>query len=337
MAGASSGTAAVGAAVSYNLIGNTITSYIENSTVDSTGSSLTVSADSAPFVVSIAVGGAGAATFSFGGSVSINSIANDVDSHISDGSNVSTKGNASVLANESATMLTAAGGVAASTGAQSGAVGAAIAYNFVGGGFNPSDPDQTNPSPTTSDGITAYIDDSTVNVGGTLTVAAGFGPPSSLPGSSSLDIAVATIPLPETISDQVTSVTAAGAGAGTFALGGAINLNFIDNTIDAHISGGSQVTAGSVALGALDSSTIQSLSGQVTVATSINSGAVGAAVVVNQIDNTIQSYIAGSTVTATAGDVTDEAQSNHNIDTGCSPRAAAALARPRWPARPPST
>ncbi len=194
-------------------------------------------------------------------------------------------------------------------------MGAAIAYNFVGGGFNPADPDQTNPSPTTSDGITAYIDDSTVNVGGSLTVAAGFGPPSSLPGSASLDIAVATIPLPETISDQVTSVTAAGAGAGTFALGGAINLNFIDNTIDAHISGGSQVTAGSVALGALDSSTIQSLSGQVTVATSTNSGAVGAAVVVNQIDNTIQSYIAGSTVMATAGDVTDEAQSNHNIDT----------------------
>ena len=131
----------------------------------------------------MAVGGAGADMLAIGGSVTVNSIANDVDSHISGGSNVSAAGNASVLANESATMLTAAGGIAVAATQRGAAVGAAIAYNYVGGGFNPANPDQTNPNPTTTDGITAYIDDSTVNVGGSLTVAAGFGPPSSLPGS----------------------------------------------------------------------------------------------------------------------------------------------------------
>ena len=97
---AGGGTAAVGAAVGYNLIANTIPSYIDGSTVDSTGSTLTVSSDSAPFLVSMAVGGAGADMLAIGGSVTVNSIANDVDSHISGGSNVSAAGNASVLANE---------------------------------------------------------------------------------------------------------------------------------------------------------------------------------------------------------------------------------------------
>src|SRR5205814_1289894 len=45
------GQAAIGAAVGYNLIANNITAYVDASTVHSTGSAVTVSAQAASFMV----------------------------------------------------------------------------------------------------------------------------------------------------------------------------------------------------------------------------------------------------------------------------------------------
>ena len=83
VAGASEG-AAVGAAISYNLIQNSILAYIDDSTV-TTGGDLDLSATSSPVLIAIAVGAAGTGEgFALGGSITVNSIANDVDTHISD-------------------------------------------------------------------------------------------------------------------------------------------------------------------------------------------------------------------------------------------------------------
>src|SRR5208282_5109710 len=83
VAGASEG-AAVGAAISYNLIQNSILAYVDDSTV-TTGGDLDLSGTSSPILVAIAVGAAGSGDgFALGGSITVNSIANDVDTHISD-------------------------------------------------------------------------------------------------------------------------------------------------------------------------------------------------------------------------------------------------------------
>ena len=104
---AAKGTA-VGAAISYNLVQNTISAYIDDSIV-TTGGDLDVTSKSSPELIAIAAGVAGTGEgVAAGGSITVNSIANDVDSHIDD-STVQTQGSVSVLAIESALMVVVAG------------------------------------------------------------------------------------------------------------------------------------------------------------------------------------------------------------------------------------
>ena len=146
VAGASEG-AAVGAAISYNLIQNSILAYVDDSTV-TTGGDLDLSATSSPVLVAVAVGAAGTGSgFALGGSITVNAIANDVDTHISD-STVDAHGSVSLMAIESAVMVVVAGAVAISL--EGAAVGGAIAYNYIGGSFDPANPDLTGTASTTT-------------------------------------------------------------------------------------------------------------------------------------------------------------------------------------------
>lgn len=82
--------------------------------------------------------------------------------------------------------------------------------------------------------------------------------------------------------------------------------NKIDNVTDAHVSTGAVVTVGgSVLVAASDDSTIEVVSNATTL---IDDGlfgmvAVGLAMVTNDIDNTVEAYVAGGTVTAQGGEV----------------------------------
>ena len=111
-------------------------------------------------------------------------------------------------------------------------------------------------------------------------------------------------------SGKIFSITVGGAGAQQFALGGAVSLNQINNTNDAHISGGSQLkAAGSVTLTSNDSPTIEALAGGLAGS---GSAAIGASLATNNIDDTTQSYIDGSNVTA--GPITLSALSTAAIE-----------------------
>src|SRR5262249_21895633 len=82
--------------------------------------------------------------------------------------------------------------------------------------------------------------------------------------------------------------------------GGAVVVNVITDTTDAQITGGSTVSSATgLAVQAQDSSTIGTGAGQVSIAISNDgaTGAVGAAIAVNTISNTVQAYIDGSPVT----------------------------------------
>src|SRR5262249_50074334 len=118
----------------------------------------------------------------------------------------------------------------------------------------------------------------------------------------------------------ITALAIAGDGGGTFALGGAVVVNVIDNATDAHISKDSHVTAANdnVLVSSKDTSTINVGAGQVSIATGgdsggTTSGAGGAAVLVDDIHNITRAYIDSSTVTSTHGNVQVLANSDLSI------------------------
>ncbi len=302
--------AAVGAAVSYNLVTNSIKAYIDGSTVDSTGSDVNVRATSSPLLVAIAVGGSGGSGFALGGSITINSIANDLDAHISNGSAITAHGNVSVTASEGATMYVLAGGIAVSTG--SAAVGASIAYNYMGGSFDPANPDAVDHNSATTNGITAYIDGSTVEAGGSVTVGAGFAPPSSVADPTSA-LVVTSFKLP-TDTSQLFSNTIAGSGGAGFALGATVSLNFVRNSENAYIANtpanGSVTAGGPITVYSTDASQIDSGAFSIAGAESV---AAGAAVATNDISNTVRAEIAGANVSTSLGGVSVTATSSSLI------------------------
>ena len=71
-------------------------------------------------------------------------------------------------------MVVVAGGVGFNF--KDSAVGAAIAYNYIGGSFDPANPDVVDQNTTATDAITAYIDNAGVDAGGDIVVQAGYQP-----------------------------------------------------------------------------------------------------------------------------------------------------------------
>jgi hypothetical protein len=172
---------AVGAAVSYNLISNTIEAYVENTSLDARGASasITVGATSGSKLVAVAVGAAvGDGNIALGGSLTVNSVANTLDAHIKNAPTVQAGDDVQVTATESVAMVVVAGGVGFNFSGT--AVGAAIAYNYIGGSFDPANPGVVDQNTTATDAITAYIDNAGVDAGGDIGVQAGYQPPATL-------------------------------------------------------------------------------------------------------------------------------------------------------------
>ena len=112
------------------------------------------------------------------------------------------------------------------------------------------------------------------------------------------------------VSGGILSITVGGAGAQTFALGGAVSTNNVNNTNDAEITGGSNVTAAnSVTLSSGDNPTIEAIAGGIAGS---GKAAIGAAIAINTIGDKTESHIDGSTVTS--GTVTLGAISTASIE-----------------------
>ena len=195
-------------------------------------------------------------------------------------------------------MYVIAGGVGISL--SGAAVGAAIAYNFMGGSFDPANPeDASEEDSNAQDSMTAYIDGSAVTASGNISVTVGFAPPASTPNpTGALDVTTFTLP---STPGQLVSVTVAGAGGDDFALGAGVSLDYIRDTDDAHISNtpaGKSVSAGGqVFVLASDGSQIDSGAGGFAGS---GTAAVGAAVATNNIDNTVKAYIEDATVSSSS-------------------------------------
>ncbi|MCA9197242.1 MAG: hypothetical protein KDA87_06875, partial [Planctomycetales bacterium] len=301
LAGAA-GTAAIGASVSTNEIQNHVKAWIDNSSVQSTTSSVGVTADSNPSILAISVGGALANSAALAGSVSLNEINNTVEAKITGGADVDASGDVQVSAQDSATLLVIAGAVA---GASSGAIGASVATT------------------ETTNTISAYIEASNVDsANGSVNVTAGFSPPDVNPVLSSVAVDGDTVALPDRGDSQVTSITIAGAGASSFAGGGSVSLNWLQNTVEARIGNSAVVHADSGAVNVLatDDATINSLAGTLVGA---GSASIGASVSYNYIggdpndsansdQNVVRATIEDATVTANAVNVSATADAEIN-------------------------
>ncbi len=275
------GTAAGAAAVAVNNIHDTVTATIDDSTASSGGDMLVSATFAKPTnlpagldvqIAAMAVSGAGAGTFAFAGSLSLNWIDNTVEAKVSNVAApqyVLAGGKLSVIASDSSTIESLAGAVAiAGIGAEgaSVAIGASVSFNYLGG--DPNDPASKNHNL-----VRAAIE----NVTGSLK-------------AGQIDVS-------STYNGQIDNITVAGSAAvspGTvaFAVGGAVSINLIHNTSDAHISGSPNITttaagADGVDVTAKDTSGIFALAGGVGIAisTGVVGIAIGVSVAVNVIGN----------------------------------------------------
>ncbi len=244
--------AAVGAAVSYNLISNTVRTYVEDATVEARGSaaSIVLSTTTTSTLVAIALGVAGTGgNLAIGGSLTVNAISNTLDAHIKNSTNVKAGDDVRVTALAADTLVVVAGGVGVSTGGS--AAGAAIAYNFIGGSFDPANPDLIDRNSAATDQITAYVDNARVDAGGDIEVRAGYEPPTTpLPSRVSVaqETAVASAEIQfvretgsdQTVFDRIERLDAADWGDTTLSPGqtitisnaGANNGDYVIDSID---------------------------------------------------------------------------------------------------------
>jgi len=320
--GAGAGTAAAGGSVALDQIHNSLDAYAADGATLTASGAVQVTSSDTPTIDGLAGGVAGAAAAAIGAALATNDIASTVTAY-ADGAGTQLTGSNSVVisASSQGSLETITVGGA---GADGFALGGSVSLNHVrntldahvSGGAAVDSPGAVSVTATdtpkiqtlagglagaagaaigaalaTNDiasTITAYVDGATVtSTGSTVTVSAA--------STSSLE-----------------ALTVGGAGAAGFAAGAAVSLNSISNTVDAHVNGGSSVSApGAVSVTATDAPTIQSLAGGVAGAAG---AAIGAAIATNDIGSRITAYVDGATVTSTGSTVTVSAASTSSLE-----------------------
>jgi hypothetical protein len=304
-------TGSVGLAVGVNRVTSDVSAYSRGST-STAGGNVTVSAESTIEIEGYAYGGAlsvstGRSSSGSGlvwdgaGGGAGNDVTNTIEAYISGGSVTTTAGSAgsvSVSATDKSVVDTDAGGfglalsLASQGSSQTVSVGISVGINDV---------------ENTTD---AYIDAATVDADGSVGVTA-----NSLTTIEALTIAGALTG----VQTGGTGISGSGAGAGSG--------NTVRNTGRARVRNGSTVTAdGTVTVAATDAlsadekSRIEADAGGVAIALALASKSsttvnvtFGVSVAINDIENTIESLVDDSTVTA-GGDLALSAVSDIEID-----------------------
>lgn len=135
---------------------------------------------------------------------------------------------------------------------------------------------------------------------------------------------------------KITNIAASGSGAAKgSAIAGQISLNWVDNTTDAHVKGGSFKAGEATTISAKDRGTIDSYTGAVAISAGNNGAAVGASIAANLIEGATTSSLENTKVTSTGAlsvtaDETSEIQSIVAAGAGSGKLAAAFSASGNW-------
>ena len=295
------------AAFSVNNVQDTVTALVDNTTVGSSAGDIAVEASfAAPAalapgldaqIAALAASGSGGG-MAGAGSVALNWIRNHVSATISNvtadparnnGNAISAAGKLRVAASDSSTISAIAGAVAigglGSPAGASGAVGASISYNYLGG-------DANDPSTSSNNLVRASIE----NVHGPIRAA-------------SVDVGAV-------YKGTINNFTVAGAVGGKYTLGGAVSINHIRNTSTAALSNVSDLAtsgrgADSVAVHAADKSAINAMAGGIGVAIAQGGAAVaaGGSVAENDIAGTVAALVDDSKIDSSGGVAVDATES----------------------------
>ncbi|MEP0981787.1 Ig-like domain-containing protein [Leptolyngbya sp. FACHB-17] len=298
-----SASGSVGVAIANNDIQNTISAYVDQSTLNSTGA-VDITAQSTAEIDALSIGGSAAGSSGYLGSLSIsgagagttNSIDNKISAQVKNTATITTSNNAAVTvkATDGSLITADAGGVviAGTLGNGSSAslsIGASIATNKIG-----LERGHT---------IQALVDNATINAAGNVGLTAS---------------STATI---DGLAFSGAAAVSGSTGGGNISLAG--SGTGIENTIKATIAagiqnGGKVTTVETVTLTATDDSEITADAGAASLAIGVSgdgSGAVsiGVAIANNEINNTVKAFVDKGTVTA--GDLNLSASSSALIDT----------------------
>lgn len=135
---------------------------------------------------------------------------------------------------------------------------------------------------------------------------------------------------------KITNIAASGSGAAKgSAIAGQISLNWVDNTTDAHVKGGSLKAGEATTISAKDRGTIDSYTGAVAISPSNNGAAVGASIAANLIEGATTSSLEDTKVESSGAlsvtaDETSEIQSIVAAGAGSGKLAAAFAASGNW-------
>lgn len=135
---------------------------------------------------------------------------------------------------------------------------------------------------------------------------------------------------------KITNIAASGSGAAKgSAIAGQISLNWVDNTTDAHVKGGSLKAGEATTISAKDRGTIDSYTGAVAISAGNNGAAVGASIAANLIEGETTSSLENTEVTSTGAlsvtaDETSQIQSIVAAGAGSGKLAAAFAASGNW-------
>ena len=304
--GGSSTGVSLGAAIAINSISNTVLAFIDDSTA-SGEATISVTASETADVWALTIGGAVAVSTGDSTSTSValagagsgNTVTNDTEARIVDGSSVTTTtaGDVSLTATDDSSVQAYAGGLGVAIAVSSGGTAAGVGVGVAA---------STN---TVTSTVKAFIDGSNVTAAGGVYATATQG---------------ATI-VTYTIGGAVSVAASSDGNGAAGAIAGAASVNAITDTIEAYINDATTtgVTAndGPVVLASTDTSAITANGGGVGFAVGAGEGNGGAVTIgfsaaQNTISDTIQTWIAGSSVTANAPKGT-----SHEIDLSASDAA----------------
>ncbi len=292
--------ASLGVAAASNNIENNVKAYVDSSVVTSAGM-VQIAATEQASIFTVTIGGAVSLGLGVGellgvgiglavaGSDSSSNIADNIDAYVSDGSTVTAGGSVSIDATDNSSITAGGGGIAVAVGIGAGVFAGGLAF---AAGFAVA----TN---NIQNSVLAYVSDSSVSAtDNNVSVAA-------VETSSMTAV---------TVGGAVSIGVGAGIGAGiAVAIGVGYSSNTSDNTVEAYLTDGAQVTTntgGNVTLTATDSPNLDAITVAASVGISggIAAGTVtaSAAIASNNVEDTVEAFSIDSTITS-AGQITASA------------------------------
>ncbi len=284
----------LGVAYASNQVEDTVEALITGSTVIAAGA-ISLSATETANIQTLSIGGGVALgggvvgiSLSVAGSVTVNTIANQVEAYVA-GSNITASGGSvTIVATDGSSITANSGGLGIGVGG--GIVGAALAVGFA------TAQNQVNNL------VLAYGADSDITAVG-----------ANIAFSAIENATIQSLSVGGAVALAVGGVAADGAGAG------ASSTNTIGNTVEAYITDGSTVTtqsSGNVSLTASDAADInvQATGASLSIEASFTGGSisVGAATANNTVDDLVEAYSSGSAITS-AGDIDIKAMGNSTV------------------------